>query len=375
MKNDLNHLLLGIVTACVLLGAFTGAASENVNETEVNNTNTTIPILPVANFTANQTSGYAPLPVLFTDTSTGNPHAWSWNFGDGNTSSGQNVTHVYAYAGTYNVTFNVTNDCGSNSIWKHELIHVSPPCTPPVANFTAPSIQGFAPLNVSFMDTSTCNPVAWHWDFGDNVTSTVQNPFHIYTHAGTYNVTLNVTNDCGSDSITKQYTVPAPVPVPNFEGIPVSGKAPLNVSFTDMSTGTVITRFWDFGDGMTEWANATPTIFHTYLIPATYTVSLTVGNSGGEKTLTKDAYIHVNPSGTTPFALFSSSPMMGYAPLTVQFTDRSIGKPLKWQWDFGDGNTSSERNPTHTYYTVGKYNPTLTVFNSGGAPRDRPWSG
>jgi len=310
MKNDLNHLLLGIVTACVLLGAFTGAASENVNETEVNNTNTTIPILPVANFTANQTSGYAPLPVLFTDTSTGNPHAWSWNFGDGNTSSGQNVTHVYAYAGTYNVTFNVTNDCGSNSIWKHELIHVSPPCTPPVANFaanqtsgyaplpvlftdtstgnphawswnfgdgntssgqnvthiyayagtynvtfnvtndcgsnsiwkhelihvsppctppvanfTAPSIQGFAPLNVSFMDTSTCNPVAWHWDFGDNVTSTVQNPFHIYTHAGTYNVTLNVTNDCGSDSITKQYTVPAPVPVPNFEGIPVSGKA------------------------------------------------------------------------------------------------------------------------------------------------------
>jgi len=238
----------------------------------------------------------------------------------------------------------------------------------PIANFTSNTTLGQIPLSIQFIDTSTGENITSHlWSFGDSGTSTEINPVHVYTTPGLYNVTLTVTNDCGSDSITKTYTVTPSPPVPNFEGIPVSGKAPLNVSFTDTSTGTITTRFWDFGDGTTEWANATRTISHSYLIPGTYTVSLTVGNSGGEETLTRNAYIQVNPSGTTPFALFAASPMMGYAPLTVQFTDRSIGKPLKWQWDFGDGNTSSEQNPTHTYYSVGKYSPTLKVFNSGGS--------
>ncbi|HRS92698.1 MAG TPA: SBBP repeat-containing protein, partial [Methanolinea sp.] len=180
--------------------------------------------LPVAGFAANPASGHVPLTVNFTDTSTGNPVIWSWDFGDGETSPDQNPVHTYTAEGTYTVTLTVTNECGPNSTTKQEYIHVLPPCVPPVANFSANPTEGYAPLNVTFTDESTGVPTEWFWSFGDGATSTDRNPFHTYNLSGTYTVTLTVTNDCGSNSTTRQQYIhvlpPCVPPVANFSANP-----------------------------------------------------------------------------------------------------------------------------------------------------------
>jgi PGF-pre-PGF domain-containing protein/uncharacterized repeat protein (TIGR02543 family) len=151
---------------------------------------------PVANFTSNVTVGAAPLTVSLTDTSDNDPVIWSWNFGDGNTSSAQDPTHTYVSAGTYNVSLNATNPAGSNVTTQTAYITVY---ITPVANFSADVTSGTAPLSVSFTDLSNNTPTSWLWDFGDGSNSTSQNPTHSYTVAGSYNVTLNATNAAGSN--------------------------------------------------------------------------------------------------------------------------------------------------------------------------------
>ena len=163
----------------------------------------TAAVAPTANFTANQTSGTAPLAVQFNDTSTGGPTSWSWNFGDGETSTDQNATHTYTAAGNYTVSLNATNAAGSNTHTEADYITVSAAPVPPVANFTGTPTSGTAPLAVQFNDTSTGGPTSWSWNFGDGETSTDQNATHTYTAAGTYTVALTVDNADGTDMLSR----------------------------------------------------------------------------------------------------------------------------------------------------------------------------
>jgi len=241
----------------------------------------------------------------------------------------------------------------------------------PIASFIANQTSGMTPFSVQFVDTSTSDSITTRiWSFGDGETSTDMNPLHIYTTPGTYTVSLQVTNGGGSNTSTKANYITAtqslPL-VPDFEGTPLVGNAPLEVVFTDTSSGIITSRLWNFGDGMTVWKNETTTVSHTYSFPGTYTVSLTSGNEVGQETITKTEYIQVNPTGTAPVARFIAVPMIGYEQKAVRFSDRSMGTPLKWQWDFGDGSSSSEQNPSHAYTTSGRFVVTLTVFNSGGS--------
>ncbi len=161
---------------------------------------------PVADFSGSPTSGEAPLTVSFTDLSTNNPASWSWDFGDGGTSSAQNPSHEYTAAGTYTVTLTASNCAGSDIESKVDYITVTEPVcneTTPVADFSGSPTSGDAPLTVSFTDLSTNNPTSWSWDFGDGGTSTAQNPSYEYTAAGTYSVTLTASNCAGSDIVTK----------------------------------------------------------------------------------------------------------------------------------------------------------------------------
>jgi PKD repeat protein len=96
---------------------------------------------PVANFTANVTSGTSPLYVLFNDTSTNSPTSWAWNFGDGGTSTSQNPTHTYTGVGTYNVSLNATNSAGSNTTTKTSYITV---------NKSTPTITWGTPANIIY---------------------------------------------------------------------------------------------------------------------------------------------------------------------------------------------------------------------------------
>lgn len=238
---------------------------------------------------------------------------------------------------------------------------VTPPPSPPVANFSGSPRTGDPPLPVNFTDQSTGLVSSWFWDFGDDGTSTLKNPSHTYQNVGSYDVALTVTGPGGSDTETKtDYITVGSPPVADFSGEPTSGCAPLEVDFTDESTGDPTSWLWDFGDGQTS-TDQNPT--HIYDDPGSYTVSLTATNSVGSDTKTKTDYITV---GSEPGAAFSADPVEGCPPLEVSFTDESSGYPDSWQWDFGDGGSSSESDPNYTYEEPGTYTVSLTVSNACG---------
>ncbi len=266
---------------------------------------------PTANFSGTPTTGSTPLTVNFTDLSTGSPTSWSWNFGDGGTSTLQNPSHIYSAAGQYTVSLTATNGTGPNTATKTNYITVS--AAAPVANFSGTPTTGSAPLTVNFTDLSTGSPTSWSWNFGDGGTSTLQNPSHIYSAAGQYTVSLTATNGTGPNTATKTnyITVSAAAPVADFSGTPTTGSAPLTVNFTDLSTGAPTSWSWNFGDGGTSTLQ-NPN--HIYSAAGQYTVSLTATNGAGPNTATKTNYITV--SAAAPVADFSGIPTTRVGPLS-----------------------------------------------------------
>ncbi|ALK05598.1 MAG: hypothetical protein AAY43_07680 [Methanosarcina sp. 795] len=246
-----------------------------------------------------------------------------------------------------------------DTVAKLSLI-VTPSVTVPLASFSASSLSGTAPLQVSFTDSSTGSPTSWNWDFGDGASSTEQNPTHTYSTPGTYTATLTASNGNGTSSTSAVITVLQPVlPVADFSSSVSSGNAPLAVQFTDLSQNAAAWN-WDFGDGSSS-TEQNPS--HIYSTAGDYTISLTASNANG--TDSKSSTITVLRQPVPPVADFSSSVTEGYAPLAVQFTDLSQNA-AEWSWDFGDGASSSEQSPSHTYSAAGSYTVTLTVSNADG---------
>jgi PKD repeat protein len=154
---------------------------------------------------------------------------------------------------------------------------------------------------------------------------------------------------------------PVAAPVADFGGSPASGYKPLVVQFTDTSANFPTSWVWSFGDGGSSFVQHPS---HTYTTAGTYSVSLTVSNTGGVDSRTRTGYVVVvDPPTTGPIPEFTGTPRSGMVPpsLTVTFTDASTGSPTSWLWDFGDGQTSTTRNPTHTYSSAGSYDVSLTV--------------
>jgi len=151
-------------------------------------------------------------------------------------------------------------------------------------------------------------------------------------------------------------------PAAGLIAYPISGVYPLKVNFTDQSTGNITSWSWDFGDGSTS-EDQNPT--HTYHEPGDYTVILSANGPGGTDTETKTDYIVVDYS--TPVANFTADPIGGVIPFTVSFKDESAGDIISWLWDFGDGLTSTEQHPYHTYNSSGNYTVSLSVTSAGGS--------
>jgi len=157
-----------------------------------------IGLVPVASFTAVPDEGCAPLDVQFTDTSTGNPTEWLWDFGDGGTSTEQNPLYTYVDPGTFVVTLTATNAQDSDTVTGTITVLESP-----AARFTwpAPVYVGDA---VQFTDTSSGTPVSWLWEISDGYSYSVQNPLHTFYTAGDFLVTLTVTNSLGCADMVEQ---------------------------------------------------------------------------------------------------------------------------------------------------------------------------
>ena len=315
-----------------------------------------------AMFDAEPTSGCLGLeqqgfPVYFNDLSTGSIDSWYWDFGDGYTSTEQNPTHAYYEEGVYTVTLTVSGPCGEDTMTMTDYITVY---APPFADFEASQTWGCDSLTVDFSNYSGGSITNFYWDFGDGTTSTAEAPSHTFT-PGTYTVSLKVEGPCGEDTeIREEYIMVQTSPTADFMGEPTRWCAPMEVYFTDFSTGDIDSWYWSFGDGQYS-AEQNPT--HTYDEPGTYTVSLMVYGPCGEDTETRQDYIVADyPLG----ADFDAEPRQGCDTLTVDFVDLSTGTVTSRVWDFGDNTSSTLKNPMHTYEHPGVYSVSLTVYGLCG---------
>jgi len=254
------------------------------------------------------TSGPAPLTVQFKDLSTkmeDTSHtSWAWDFqNDGITdSTSQNPSFIYTANGTYTVKMTATNAGGSDSEIKTGYITVGEVVSTPVANFTASSRSGTAPLVVTFTDTSTNSPTSWKWAYknatvGWTQFSTIQNPAYTFP-AGTYDINFTATNAAGSDDEIKNgyITVSEAVstPVANFTATPRSGTTPLPVTLTDTSTNSPTSWKWAFKNATVGWTQFSTIQNPSYTFAAgTYDINLTATNAAGSDDEIKTAYITV----------------------------------------------------------------------------------
>jgi len=235
------------------------------------------------------------------------------------------------------------------------------------ANYTYnPAVGCSTPHTVFFTDQST-KPDTWLWNFGDGSTSRAQNPIHNYTSAGTYTVSLTITDTVVGGSSTKSIPMAVVVEVPtaDFNGSSLFGCGPLTINFTNAST-TAVSYLWNFGDGNTSTLE-NPT--HTYQNRGAYSVSLTITTANGcTNTRTKTNYITVL-GPTVSFGLSGSAPTQ--PPYTFSFSDLSTTSSpiISWNWNFGDGNTSTLQNPTHTYTLIDSFDVSLKVTDLDGCNR------
>jgi PKD repeat protein len=317
-------------------------------------------------------SGTEGLPISFDGSGSYDPDgtivSWFWDFGDGESSADPNPTHAYAQDGIYSVSLNVTDDGDATA---EDTASVVVADVDPVADFSASPTSGNTPLSVTFSDLTTSydGVISWSWIFGDGTTSTETNPSHVYGE-GTYSVSLTVEElDGDTDTETKTgyitaTALPNQPPVADVGG-PYSGTEGLPISFDGSGSydpdGTIVSWFWDFGDGE---SSADPNPTHAYAQDGIYSVSLNVTDDGDA---TAEDTASVVVADVDPVADFSASPTSGNTPLSVTFSDltTSYDGVISWSWIFGDGTTSTETNPSHVY-GEGTYSVSLTVEELDG---------
>jgi PKD repeat protein len=300
------------------------------------------PVPPVANFTFSPNG----LTVLFTDTSTGSPVTYTWDFGDAQTSNEHNPSHTYRNAATYPVMLVVSNDGGQSS--KSQFVTASLG-TPPVASFDA-TVTG---LQVNFVDSSV-GATSWQWNFGDGNTATVRNPIHSYIAPGAYTVTLAAANAAGSSTSNKVVTIAPGTPPKAAFSFTVTAQ---QVNFVDSSTGSPSAWQWSFGDSGTSTARNP---IHTYSSAGAFTATLTVSNNFGSDASSQVVTIAPGQPPKSAFTFKTSG-------LQATFADASTGSPSSWSWTFGDGGQSTQQNPVHTYGAFGNYTVSLLASNSAGS--------
>jgi PKD repeat protein len=329
----------------------------------------------VANATFDGTK--APLTVEFSSAGSvdndGVIVSYEWDFGDGSAvSNDPNPTHTYLVGGTYAATLTVTDNEGGTDV-KSVTINVAAENVAPTVIVSADPTDGRAPLTVEFSSAGSFDEdgtiVSYVWDFGDG--SPVDNsPDTSHTYApGTWTATLTATDDDGA-STTVPVTIFSTVnqaPTAVATGTPLSGLAPLEVEFDSSgssdSDGEIVAWAWNFGDGNTS-TDPNPT--HLYAVPGSYIATLTITDNEGA---TANAIVPI-VANIAPVAVASADVTFGDAPLTVNFTGSDSSDPdgtiVSYQWDFGDGATSTLADPEHVY-SAGIYTATLTVVDDQGA--------
>lgn len=239
----------------------------------------------------------------------------------------------------------------------------------PTANFTASPLEVCVGTPINFTDASTAGAspiVSRTWDFGDGSSSNALNPTHTYTTAGTYTVTLVVTDQNGvaDPEVKPAYIIVNPLPQADFSFTGNGCTVPFDVTFTNASAaGANISYAWNFGNGQTSTATNPPPV--TYASAGTFTVSLTVTNSstGCVNTVTNDIVV-------SNFAAGINAPAEACLGQPVLINDQSTVGANQWNWDFGNGQTSTSQDPTIVYTSPGTYTISLLSQNTNSGCQD-----
>ncbi len=316
-------------------------------------------------FNADTTFGCVPFAVTFTPTVSGTADEYLWDFGDGNQSQDMAPTHTYTTAGHHTVQLTVTNICGPTTTIKSEYIQAERvPVLSIVSSADADSLGGepaCTPFQVRFYAVAEESLTSFRWDFGDNNQSTERNPVHTYEYGDTFSVQLIATGLCGTGEVVNQDYIgvrqrPSAVPAADL----TDGCLPLQIAFSATSTGEISEYLWRFGDGDSASGR---NVSHTYTA---------VGEYEPELEITHECGVDVMPLPETivardvPIADYDCPSSVGFAPFTYEFVDRSVNEPSSWLWEFGDGETSTETSPVHTYRFAGEYDVNLSVSSGCG---------
>jgi len=315
--------------------------------------------IPVASFTSPQTCHGNSVPFTNTSTIQGNGQlSWNWSFGNGQTSTQQNPIMNYTNPGQYSVTLIATGPGGCSDTIT-QIVNVPPT---PVADFVLPPSCG---LSGPIGSTSLISPpgfiTSYSWDFGNGQTSNTSNTNYNYTSPGVYNIQLIVTSNQGcSDTIIKPFTVWS-IPTAAFTGPQTCHGNP--VPFVDNSTitnSTITNWNWNFGNGQTS-QQQNPN--YSYPTHGVYNVTLIVTGQGGcTDTITQS--VNVPPTPVSNFTLPDSCGLLNS--FSNQSTISNPGSIVTNMWDFGNGQTSNQQNPTYQYTVPGPYNITLIVVSNEG---------
>lgn len=299
----------------------------------------------------------------------------TWNFGDGRGTTfnlGSQalaaVSHSYAADGTYPVTLTLVDAHGNLATISH-LVHVD---EPPTASFTVPGGAAGSGQPTTFDASASTEPdgtiTGYAWNFGDGATATGVNPTHAYQTAGTYPVTLTVTDSDGQTASTAQ-TLSVAGPTPSFSSTPALERTPVQFDGTASgdTTGANITSItWNFGDGVTQSGTLQTT--HTYSTHGSYYVTLTLTDANGDTSSATQQIVVADEPPTATFATTTAAPGSGQATsFDASASSDPDGTIAAYAWNFGDGATGSGATPTHVFAGPGTYTVALTVTDSDNA--------
>ena len=320
--------------------------------------NSVSPSKPHAYFTTPDTLKCPGFPIVFTDTTTGSSYHWS--FGDGTTSTVKSPTHIYTASGFYSDTLIVTNSSGcKDTMVRHNYIDI----VNMTAGFTLSDTAANCPPLVETITNTSTGSNTYSWTFGNGGTSTLTSPSTVYTFPGLYSVTMIATNIYGCVD-TVVHTVDVHGPIATISYSPLTGCAPLTVSFSSVYS-SVDSFTWSSGSGGGGVTSASSTFSYTYTSAGSYVPVLLVSKGTCRVSYTGVDTIKVDHLD----AAFTFSPTTICSSGTVNFRDSVLSSSSAVStrsWTFGDGGTSTAHNPSHAYASSGSYTVRLIMTDATG---------
>jgi PKD repeat protein len=302
---------------------------------------------------------------------------YQWSFGDGTHGSGQLVSHSYQKAGNYQATLTVIDKDGGRAT-DTATVQVWAANQPPTAVISGPT-SGLVGQTLTFSGSGSSDPdgqiVSYAWDLGDGTTASKAKVSHSYNAAGTYQVTLTVTDNGGlSSGATQSVQISQPAanqpPTAVISG-PTSGLVGQKLTFSGSGSsdpdGQIVTYAWDLGDGTTASAVE---VSHSYNAAGAYQVTLTVTDNGGLSDSATQTVQVTEPVAKQPPMASIVGQMRGLVGQTLTFSGSGStdpdGQVVSYAWDLGDGTTASGAEVSHSYSAAGSYRVTLTVTDNDG---------